>query len=45
MGVLCIAQSVGGLLTNQLTIAPVIGANYVGLGVLSYDYYMDNILE
>lgn len=38
-------QFMGGLVTNQMTILPAIGANYAALGLTSYDYYMDNILE
>ena len=38
-----ISQTVGGVFVNQMTILPAIGLNYVAGGVMSHDYYWDNI--
>ena len=37
------AQTIGGVFTNQMTIAPAIGLNYYALGAQSYDYYWHNM--
>ncbi|WP_163370505.1 RHS repeat-associated core domain-containing protein [Endozoicomonas acroporae] len=38
-------KNLAGLFTNQMTIVPAIGLNYVALGANSYDYYTDQLAQ